>query len=40
MGFVEKMDVLDFLIETLKQHERDLDGLIQRLEAAVERAEA
>lgn len=39
MGFVEKVGVLDLIINVLREHERDLDGLIQRLEAAVERVE-
>ncbi|UCH57092.1 MAG: hypothetical protein JSV18_07090 [Candidatus Bathyarchaeota archaeon] len=33
MSFVEKMDVLDMIIETLKEHERILDDLVHRLNA-------
>ena len=34
--FVTKVDVLDFLIETLKEHEKNLDALIYRLETVAE----
>jgi hypothetical protein len=35
MSIVEKMDVLDFIIKTLKEHERTLDDLAYRLEACL-----
>ncbi len=35
MDFNEKMDVLDFVIETLKEHEKALDELAYRLEACL-----
>jgi len=35
MSFVEKMDVLDLIIETLKEHERALSDLAYRLEACL-----
>ena len=35
MSYTEKMDVLDLIIETLKEHERALDELTQRLEACL-----
>jgi len=35
MSFVEKLDVLDLIIETLKEHERALDDLTYRLEACL-----
>ena len=35
MSFVQKMDVLDLIIETLKEHERALDDLAHRLEACL-----
>jgi len=35
MSFVEKMDVLDLIIETLKDHERVLDELAYRIEACL-----
>lgn len=39
MGYTEKIDALDMVIDCLKEHEKDLDGLIDRLEKAVWRAE-
>jgi hypothetical protein len=33
MSFMEKMDVLDLIIETLKEHEKVLDEIVYRLEA-------
>ena len=36
MSFIEKMDVLDLIIETLKEHERTLDELVYRLETCLE----
>ncbi len=36
MNFVEKMDVLDLIIETLKEHERALSDLAYRLEACLD----
>lgn len=35
MSYAEKMDVLDFIIETLKEHEKVLDELTQRLETCL-----
>ena len=32
MGFTEKITVLDMIIEVLKEHEKTLDSLIERLE--------
>ena len=32
MNYTDKMDVLDLIIETLKQHEKTLDELAYRLE--------
>jgi len=32
MSFTEKMDVLDLLINIIKEHEEKLDELISRLE--------
>ena len=32
MNYSDKMDVLDLIIETLKQHEKTLDELAYRLE--------
>ena len=32
MGFTEKITVLDMIIEILIEHEKALDGLIERLE--------
>lgn len=33
MGYTEKIDVLDLLINILKEHEGKLDGLVARIEA-------
>ena len=35
MSYSEKMDVLDLIIETLKQHEKTLDELAYRLEQSL-----
>lgn len=35
MNFTAKVDVLDFVIEVLKNHEKEFDDLIDRLEKAV-----
>lgn len=35
MEFMEKIDILDFIIDTLKQHEKVLDELAYRLEACL-----
>jgi len=32
VSFTEKIDVLDLLINTIKDHEKKLDGLVERLE--------
>ena len=32
MDFTTKIDVLDMIIEVLKEHEKALDGLVRRLE--------
>ena len=40
MSFTEKMDVLDLIIETLKEHEKVLDGIVYRLEACLGGAQA
>lgn len=32
MNYTDKMDVLDLIIETLKEHEKTLDELAYRLE--------
>lgn len=39
MSFVEKMDVIDLIIETLKEHERVLDELACRIEACLRGAQ-
>jgi len=36
MSFTEKVDVLDLLIATLQEHEKQLDKLISRLEKVTE----
>jgi len=36
MSSTEKMDVLDMVIDILVDHEKTLDGLIQRLENNLE----
>ena len=33
MSYMEKMDVLDLIIVTLKEHEKALDEIISRLDA-------
>ena len=33
MSYLEKMDVLDLIIETLKEHEKALDEIVLRLDA-------
>jgi hypothetical protein len=35
MSYVEKMDVLDLIIETLKEHEKALDEIVSRLDARI-----
>lgn len=35
----EKMDVLDFIINTLREHERTLDNLVRRLEILIQETE-
>jgi hypothetical protein len=32
MSYVEKMDVIDLIIETLKQHEKALDEIVSKLD--------
>ncbi len=32
MGYTEKIDVLDMIIDVLRDHEKALDGLVARLE--------
>lgn len=39
MDYSAKIDVLDLVINTLKEHERALDGLVERLERAMEKVE-
>lgn len=39
MGLTTKMDVLDLVITCLKEHEKEIDYLIDRLEKAVSVAE-
>lgn len=39
MTFVEKIDVLDLIINCLKEHEKTFDGLIDRLNKVVSVAE-
>jgi len=34
MGFTEKIDALDLMINFLKEHEKSLDELVKRLELA------
>jgi len=36
MGLTEKIDTLDLIINVLTQHEKKLDGLIDRLETVSE----
>jgi hypothetical protein len=33
MSYLEKMDVLDLIIETLTEHEKALDEIVSRLDA-------
>ena len=33
MSYMEKMDVLDLIIVTLKEHEKALDEIVSRLDA-------
>ena len=33
MSFTQKINVLDMIIETLREHEKALDDIVQRLEA-------
>jgi len=33
MNYLEKMDVLDLIIVTLKEHEKALDEIVSRLDA-------
>ena len=35
MSYTEKIDVLDLIIQVLKEHEKTLDQLITRLEKSV-----
>jgi len=37
MTFSEKIDALDFVIDCLKDHEKELDGLIYRFETALKK---
>lgn len=39
MGFTQKIDVLELLIEILREHEKEFDSLLDRLEKAVAMAE-
>ena len=39
MDFTTKMDVLDLVITCLREHEKEIDGLIDRLEKTVATAE-
>ena len=34
---LDKVDVLDLIIETLREHEKRLDEIVERLERAVSR---
>lgn len=36
MSFTEKVDVLDMIIQVLKDHEKKLDEISRRIEAALE----
>ena len=40
MSFDEKVDVIDLIINVLKEHEKTLDELISRLEEALSRGAA
>ena len=33
MNYLDKMDVLDLIIETLKEHEKALDEIVARLDS-------
>lgn len=33
MSYIEKMDVLDLIIATLKEHEKALDAIVSKLDA-------
>jgi hypothetical protein len=35
MNYTVKMDVLDLIIETLKEHEKALDEIVTRLDALI-----
>lgn len=35
MNYLEKMDVLDLIIMTLKEHEKALDQIVSRLDASL-----
>jgi len=35
MSYLEKMDVIDLIIETLKEHEKALDEIVSRLDARI-----
>lgn len=35
MSYTDKMDVLDLIIETLKEHEKALDDISRRLEGCL-----
>lgn len=36
MSYTEKIDVLDLVIETLKEHEKALDTAVHRLETEID----
>lgn len=36
MSFTEKIDVLDLLVNILKEHEQKLDEIVERLETLTE----
>jgi hypothetical protein len=38
MGFDEKVDVIDLIINVLKEHEKSLDEIVTRLEGVISRA--
>lgn len=40
MSFTEKIDVLDLLINILREHEEKMDKLVTRLEQIIENVEA
>ena len=37
MSFTQKIDALDMIIEVLREHEKALDDLVQRIEALLPR---